>query len=209
MDLTGVAEQQVILQFVNNVFFDAQGIHHHVVAAMELNEVEAAEGGRVLVLVTAVNLKVQPLNLVGQVRHGVGIHHGTFPAGHGGQHGHHHRGGGSKARSGRRVALKVNLAALLDVHCLEGRRHQIQLAVVHIVLVGIVLHRHVEIQGVDHDLVVVSGNNGTVSVLVDGASDNCSALLLAERSHIRTSAAKAYAQRRSSSDNHNFLLQNE
>ena len=39
-----------------NVLLDAQRVYHHVVAAMKLNKVEAAEGGCVLILISAVNL---------------------------------------------------------------------------------------------------------------------------------------------------------
>ena len=41
---------------MQNVLLNAQRVDHHVVAAMEFNEVDAAKGSRILILITAVNL---------------------------------------------------------------------------------------------------------------------------------------------------------
>ena len=41
---------------MQNIFLNAQRVYHHVVAAVELDKVDAAKGCRILVLVTAVNL---------------------------------------------------------------------------------------------------------------------------------------------------------
>ena len=56
MDLSCVAQQKIVLQFVDNILFYPQRIHHHIVPSVELNKIKPSEGGRVLVLITAVNL---------------------------------------------------------------------------------------------------------------------------------------------------------
>ena len=56
------------------------------------------------------------------------------------------------------------------------------------------------------DLIVLSGNDGTIGVFVDGAADNSTALLLTEGGHIGASSAETDTQGRSASDYHSLLL---
>ena len=41
---------------MDNVFFNTQRVYHYIVASMELNEIKAAEGCRILILVSAIDL---------------------------------------------------------------------------------------------------------------------------------------------------------
>ena len=117
MDLSRVAEKKVVLQFVDNILLNTQGIYYHIVAAVKFDEIKAAESRSILVLIAAVDLQIQPLYLIRQICHGIGIHHYALPSGHSRQHGNHHRRGGSEAGAWRRVALQIDLAALADLHC--------------------------------------------------------------------------------------------
>ena len=58
----------------------------------------------------------------------------------------------------------------------------------------------------DNDLIVLSGYDRAVGIFIDGAPNNCAALLLAERGYIRAAAAEAAPQGCSASDYHIFLL---
>ena len=42
----------------------------------------------------------------------------------------------------------------------------------------------------DNDLIVLSGYDRAVGIFIDGAPNNCAALLLAERGYIRAASAK-------------------
>ena len=105
MDIARIAQQQVVLQLMDNVLLNSKGIHYHVVPAMEFNKVKASEGGRVLILVASGDSQIQAFHAVGQIRHPVAVHLDSLPLGHGGQKSHHHGGGGSKTGSWRRIAL--------------------------------------------------------------------------------------------------------
>lgn len=44
MDVSRIAQQKVVLQLMDNVLFDSQGIYNYVVSAVEFNKIKAAEG---------------------------------------------------------------------------------------------------------------------------------------------------------------------
>ena len=46
----------------------------------------------------------------------------------------------------------------------------------------------------DNDLIVLSGYDRAVGIFIDGAPNNCAALLLAERGYIRAASAEADPQ---------------
>ncbi len=54
----------------------------------------------------------------------------------------------------------------------------------------------------NRDLVIIPRNDRTICIFIDSTSDNGTALFYTEWFYIRTAAAKAHAQRRSSSDYH-------
>ena len=54
----------------------------------------------------------------------------------------------------------------------------------------------------DDDLIILPGYNGTIGVFVDGTPYDGAALFLTKRSHVRSAAAEADPQRRSSSYDH-------
>ena len=58
----------------------------------------------------------------------------------------------------------------------------------------------------DNDLIVLSGYDRAVGIFIDGAPNNCAALLLAKRGYIRAASAEADPQGCSASDYHIFLL---
>ena len=57
----------------------------------------------------------------------------------------------------------------------------------------------------DNDLIVLSGYDRAVGIFIDGAPNNCAALLLAERGYIRAASAEADPQGCSASDPCLFL----
>lgn len=69
VDIARIAQQQVVLQLMDNVLLNSKGIHYHVVPAMEFNKVKASEGGRVLILVASGDSQIQAFHAVGQIRH--------------------------------------------------------------------------------------------------------------------------------------------
>ncbi len=56
MNVSCIAKKQIVLQLMDNLFFYAERIDHHIVASVELNEIKASKGSSILVLVSAVDL---------------------------------------------------------------------------------------------------------------------------------------------------------
>ena len=56
MDISCIAQKEVILQLVQNIFFNAQGVDHHVIAPVKFDKINPAKSRRILILVAAGNL---------------------------------------------------------------------------------------------------------------------------------------------------------
>ena len=159
MNISRVAEKQVILQLMNNILFNAQRIYYYIIPPMEFNKIKTAKGSCILILIASCNLQILPLYLIGQVCQTIAVHFHALPPGHSNQKRHHHRRRSTQARSGRSITLQINLTAPVNLHSLQSCLYQIQLAVINKIFSGIVLYRHIKIQRMNNNLIILPGNN--------------------------------------------------
>ncbi len=119
-----------MLELEHGVGRHAQRVHDHVVA-VQLDEVEAAEHGRVLILAAAANAQLLAFD---RVRHLGQLVVGHGDAGellqHPDQHDHHRRGGSEPgARRRVRMQQQVEAAGVASRKAADRRLRQVELAI--------------------------------------------------------------------------------
>ena len=53
MDISRIAQKQVVLKLMDNILFNPQRVYNHIVPAVKLDKVKASKGGRILILIAS------------------------------------------------------------------------------------------------------------------------------------------------------------
>ncbi len=191
--LPGVAEEQVVLQLAPGLGPDAQRVHHRGVG-QELDEVEAAEGGRVLVLATAGDGQLLALDAVGDLGDLVAGQRLVQPLHEHPDQGHAHGGRGPQPAPGRGVGVDEEVGPGGHPEVTGHRLDQVQLPVV-LQLGAVVVGHDVVVQGLDAEAVVLAGAEGGVGVLVHGAGEHHAPPFLGVGGDVGPPAAEGDAER--------------
>src|SRR5579875_3843115 len=191
--LARVAEQHVVLELVHDVVGDAQRIDDHAVA-LELDQVEAAKGGGVLILKPTLDPEVPALQLEGHLRDVIVGERLPMEVLEQPDQRDHHRRGGAQARARGRVGMQEQVVST-TTELADRRLGEIQPAVEDDLLVGEIVEREAEVDALQADLVVRPRRECTVGVPVDRRAEDEAALLLRERWDVGSATGKADAQR--------------
>ena len=192
--LPHVAEQQPVLELVEHLGADAQRIHQRRVG-VELDQVEAAEGGGVLILAAAGESQVFALDPISELG---GVVAGERPMEPGPEHSEqrHYQGGrGAQPRPGRSVGVNPEVGAAADLQGPHRRLDEIEVAVEAHATGMVVLRHHVVIQARERPARVAARPERGEGVLIDGGREHHAAVLFGVGRHVGTAAAERKTQR--------------
>ena len=193
--LAHVAQQQPVLELVQHIGPDDQRIHHRDVA-VELDEVEPAEGGGVLVLPPTREPHVHALDAVGELRGLVARERAPQPLAQDPDQRHHHRARGAEPRARRRVAVHPQIEAAAHLERAHHRLDQVQVAVEAEPARMVVLGDDVVVEAQEREPRVAPRAQRGVGVLVDGRGEHHPAVLFRVGRDVGAAAAERQAQRR-------------
>ena len=209
MPVADVGEDEAVLELPDRLRAEAEGHDEHGPARVELDQVEAAERRRVLVLLPALDPDLDPLDPVGEVRDLVVVDRQPEPLRDRRHEGHRDRRRRAETRPGRRVVVEDDLEAaierLLSAEVIDHALRQVELPIVDEGVVDAVADALVVVDAADRD-VLPARDDGRRGVSVDRRAEDDAPALVAVRGDVRPPAAEADAKRRPGADQHGSVL---
>ncbi len=193
--LARVRQHEVVMELVEDVRLDSQGVDDDGPVLAELHEVEPAKDRGELVLVPALDAEVLPLDVIREISNLVVSVGDAVILGEGANEGHAHGRGGPEAGPRWHVAVDEYVASLADegvplAHGLDGSLDEVEVAVVREVFLAPEAGNHIVILGLDGELRVLAGDNRHISILVDGGVKHDAAAFLGIGCNVRAPAAE-------------------
>ena len=196
-----VAEKQRVFEFVERLRRNPERIDDNS-ARRELDEVEPAERGGVLVLHAALHPDVLPLDFVCKLSDLVGREGLTVQGRQSGEQRNDHGGRRAEARARRGVGMQEQIHPLAVSEVRDGALHDVQFPVIDELAVGVVPGDHVVVEAGYRYLASFRASDGGVGELVNGGGKHHPTPLLEIRGDVRPSSSETDAQRRFTSNHH-------
>ena len=85
MNIPGITQKQIILQFMNDILFDPQWIHYYIISPMKFNKIKSTKGRGILILIAAFDLQISSLHPICQICQSITVQLNPLPTRHGNQ----------------------------------------------------------------------------------------------------------------------------
>ena len=192
--LPHVAEQQAVLELAQHVVADAQRVHQRRVP-MELDQVEAPEGGGVLVLPPAREPQVDALDPERQLGRLVAGERTPEPLVDEADQRHHQRRRGAQPRARRGVHVHPHVGAAPHPERPHHRLDEVQVAVEAHAPRMVVLRHHVVVEARQRQPRIAARPERGERVLVDGGRQHHPSVLLGIGRDVGAAAAEREPER--------------